>query len=92
MKLAVVLKVHPRGVTFGHVDRLLRHVLQVDDARLHHLLGLNQVLGGVVAWSVKTPRGQLSDLLNLVLVNWSLARCRLLQSLVGLEHLLEDEE
>ena len=30
LELAVVLEIHPRGMTFGHVDSLLAHVLQVD--------------------------------------------------------------
>lgn len=80
MELAVVLKVHPGGVTFGDVDRLLRHVLKVEDAWLHDLLGLDKMLGSVVtSWTVRTsPSCQLCDLLDLVLVDWFLARCGLL--------------
>ena len=44
LKLAVVLEVHPTRVTLSHVDRLLRHMLQVQDARFNDLLGLEHML------------------------------------------------
>ena len=41
-------------MTFGHVNRLLRHVLEVQDARLDHLLSLYRRI-------VVIARVQLSD-------------------------------
>jgi len=94
LKLPVVLKVHPGGMTLRHVDRLLRHVLQVDDARLNHCLSLEQVLGGAIAWVVAVARVMviMCDQLHVVFIDWLLASGGLGQLLIGLEHLLKDQQ
>ena len=53
LELSIILEIHPTCVRLGHVDRFFGHVLQVDDAWLHDLLGLEHVLlvvcGGVLS-------------------------------------------
>ena len=89
LKLAIVFEVHPTSVTFCDIDRLFRHVLEIQDAGFNHLLGLEHVLlSGCGVW-VGSMTIELCDQIQLILIDWFLPSGCLGQFLVGLEHMLK---
>lgn len=94
LKLPVILEVHPGCMTLGDVNGLLRHVFEIQDARLDHLLRLLLLLrrhvrhSGVISIDLRCDHRERC----IVFHRWPLSRGCLRQSLVRLEHLLEHQE
>ena len=94
LEVAIFHEIHPTCVTLRHVNRLLRHMLQVQDARFNDLLGLQYVLlscGCRIGVGLSGASVQLSDQVSRVFLNEFLACRGLGQLLICLEHLLEHE-
>ena len=90
LKLSIVFEVHPGSMALCHINRLLRHVLQVNNAWLDNLLGLKEVQVSVITWIADVAYRILCDQLRLVFIKLLLASGGLSKLLIGLEHLLED--
>lgn len=98
LELAAVLEVHPTRVALRHIDRLFRHVAQIQDARLDNLLRLEHLLlRGLLVVRAALILSTIAIQLDhhaavLVVLDRLLARRGLGKFLVGLEHLLENEQ